>query len=111
MHARKAHDELWKLTSSPANLQTFIAATILLDGLDKDNEDIAAGERCNSTAREKIQRSRAWFEILCGVGEDGQWPEQQVRDSIRECLSVISDQIDSSAGSPASHFKRWQAVA
>ncbi len=71
MHARKANDELWKLTSAPANLGTFVVATVLLDGLDTDNEGIDAGERRNGTAREKIRSARNWFEILCGNG--GGW--------------------------------------
>jgi hypothetical protein len=35
MHVRKAHDELLKLlASAPANLGTFVTASVLLDGLD-----------------------------------------------------------------------------
>ena len=109
MHVRKAHDELWKLTTSaPANLGTFVTATVLLDGLDKDNEDVDTGDRSNGTAREKIRSARGWFEVLCGIGEDGQFPEEQVRDWIRQDLSVIGDQIDIEKDSPVCHFKRWQ---
>ena len=100
MHVRKAHDELWKLASAPANLGTFVTATVLLDGLDKDNEDVNTGERLNGTAREKIRSARGWFEILCRIGEDGQFSEERVRDWIRQDLSVIGDQIDSEKDSP-----------
>jgi hypothetical protein len=72
MHVRKAHDELSKLlASAAANLGTFVTASILLDGLDKDNNDIETGERVNGTVREKLRSARGRFEILCGIGEDG----------------------------------------
>ncbi|SRR5260370_33368324 len=109
MHARKANDELWKLTSAPANLGTFVVATVLLDGLDTDNEGIDAGERRNGTAREKIRSARNWFEILCGIGEDGDWPEESLRSFIRQDLAAIKDQINSEEDSTGSHFKRWPA--
>jgi hypothetical protein len=105
MHARKANDELWKLTFAPANLETLIKAAVLLDGLDTDNEDTDAGERRNGTAREKLHSARNKFEILCGIGEDGDLPEERVRDFIRRDLSVIRDQIHEEGGS--SRFKRW----
>src|SRR5438128_2257520 len=110
MHVRKASDELWKLTSAPANLGTFITVAVLLDGLDKDNKDTDTGERPNSTAREKIRSARRWFEILCGIGEDGGWPEESLRDFIRQDLSAIKDQINEDKVSACSHFKRWPAV-
>jgi len=51
MHVRKANDELSRLTSAPANLETFITDAALLDGLDRDNEDTDAGERPNEIGR------------------------------------------------------------
>jgi hypothetical protein len=104
MHVRKANDELWKLTSAPASLETFITAAALLDGLDKANEDANSGERTNGTVSEKIQGARHWFEILCGIGEDGDWSEERLRDLIGRDLSVIGQEIEGSS------FKRWPAV-
>ena len=112
MHVRKAHDELLKLAAAPAGLPTFVTASVLLDGLRKDNEDTETGERDNETVREKIESARTWFEILCGIGEDGKWLPDDLRASIRQDLSVIHDEIDSQGkyGPPETHFKRWPAV-
>jgi hypothetical protein len=110
MHVRKANDELWKLASAPATLGTFVIASALLDGLDKDNEDVDDGQRLNGTARDKISETRSWFEVLCGIGEDGIWPEETLRDFIRQDLAGIGDQIDNEEDSASSHFKRWPAV-
>jgi hypothetical protein len=79
-----------------------------LDGLDRDNEETNTGERPNEVVGEKIQSARNWFEILCGIGEDGDWPEERLRDFIRQDLHVLEDQI--SEYLPCSHFKRWPAV-
>lgn len=97
--------------SAPATLGTFVAAAVLLDGLNRDNEDIGAEERINGTAREKIGSAGGWFAILCGVGEDGDWPEESIRDLIRQDLYTIRHQIKEEQDSPASHFRRWPAVA
>lgn len=110
MHVRKAIDELWKLTSAPANIGTFITATVLLDELGKDNENIDVGERRNETVRDKIRSAHNWFSILCGIGEDGNWPEASLRDFIRGELGVIRSEINREE-SPCPHFKRWPAVA
>jgi hypothetical protein len=112
MHIRKACDELRKLASAPADLGTFTTAAVLLDGLDRDNEDIDNG-RLNNTAREKIEDARGWFEVLCGIGEGeaDQWPEGGVRGFIRQALCEIEQQIDGEGNSPRPHFKRWPPVA
>lgn len=110
MHVRKANEELWKLASAPATLGTFVTASVLLDGLDRDNEDVDDGERLNAIARDKIREARSWFEILCGIGEDGAWPEEALRDFIRRDLAGVGDQIDRGEDSASSHFKRWPAV-
>lgn len=81
---------------------------MLLDGLDRDNEDTDAGERPNEVVGEKIQSARNWFEILCGIGENGDWSEERLRDFIRQDLHVLEDQI--SEDSSRSHFRRWPAV-
>jgi len=105
MHVRKANEKLWQLASEPGNLETFIKAAALLDGLDEDNEDTDMGKRPNETVSEKIHRARHWFEILCGIGEDGDWSDERIRDFVRQDLSVIGQEIE------GSHFKRWRAVA
>ena len=112
MHIRKAYDELWKLASAPANLGTFTTAYVLLDGLDKDNEDIDGGERLNNTASEKIQSARGGFEVLCGIGEGDadQWPEGGVRGFIQQALYGVKEQISDEGDSPCPHFKRWPPV-
>jgi hypothetical protein len=109
MHVRKATEELRKLTSAPASIGTFIRATVLLDALEKDNENVDTGERRNETARDKIRSARNWFEILCGIGEDGNWPEDSLRRSIGQDLYMIQSEINNE-DSPCSHFKRWRAV-
>ncbi len=93
------------LASAPANLDTFVKATIFLDGLERDNADIGEGEWVNGVARDKIDSARAWFEILCGVGEgeDGDWPEERIRHFIRCDLSAIHEQI----ADEGLHFERW----
>jgi len=107
MHVRKAHDQLLKLASEPASLDTLTKAAVLLDGLERDNTDVDEGERVNGTAREKIGSARSWFEILCGVGEGGDWPEENVRHCIREDLSVMAVEI-----APGDlHFTRWSDVS
>ena len=85
-------------------MKTFISAAVLLDGLDKDNEDTDPGERPNGTASEKVQSARSGFEDLCGIGEDGDLLEERLRDAIRQDLSVLGYQIE------GPHFKRWPAV-
>jgi hypothetical protein len=104
MHVSKVNDELSKLAEAPATLETFIKAAVLLDGLDKDNEDTDEGERRNETASEKTESARHWFEVLCGIGEDGDWSEEGLRDFIRRDLSAIRREIG------GSHFKRWPEV-
>jgi hypothetical protein len=112
MHVCKAIDALQKLASAPANLGTFTTAYVLLDGLDKDNEDIDGGERLNNTASEKIQSARGGFEVLCGIGEGDadQWPEGGLRGFIQRALYEVEGQIDDEGDSPCPHFKRWPPV-
>ena len=112
MHVRKALDELMKLTSAPATVETFVTASVLLDGLEKDNSAAnESGQRENGTVDEKLSGARGWFEILCGIGEDGNWAEDRVRNFIMQDLSVIGHEIDlESEDSPSAHFKRWPAV-
>jgi hypothetical protein len=111
MHVRKACEELWNLAAdAPANITTFVSASVLLDQLNEDNQDIEIGWRVNGTVREKLSRARRWFEILCGVGEDGAWPERDLRDFIMQDLSVVKNQIKTDDESPSSHFKHWPPV-
>ena len=90
-----------------------MTASVLLDGLEKDNQaDKETGERVNGTVCEKIDDARGWFEILCGVGEDGQWPEENLRMFIRQALSVLESQIEQeSEETPCAHFKRWPSTS
>jgi hypothetical protein len=108
MHVRKATDELLKLAAAPATLGTFTTAYVLLAGLDTDNEDVNDEERRNGTVHEKLHSARNWFEILCGIGEEGNWPEERLRHFIRQDLFAVKEQIDVK-GSSSSHFKRWPA--
>jgi hypothetical protein len=103
MHVRKAHDQLMKLASAPADLDTLIKATVFLDGLERDNVDVGEGERINGTARDKIHSARANFEILCGLGEDGDWSEERIRHFIRCDLSAVYHEITTEG----LHFQRW----
>jgi hypothetical protein len=64
----------------------------------------------NGTVAEKIRSARGWFEILCGVGEDGAWEERSLRDYIMQDLSVMGHEIKSDEDSPASHFKCWPSI-
>lgn len=106
MHVRKAHDELLKLLdSAPANLDTLTKAAMLLDGMEASNMDADEGERPNETVNEKLHSARGWFEILCGVGEDGNWPEADLRHFIRCDLVVVNDNI----APDGLHFQYWSA--
>lgn len=73
-------------------------------------EEVFAGSRkvAGEVVGEKIQDARGWFEILCGIGEDGDWPEERLRDFIRQDLLVLEEQIGEDSSRP--HFKRWSAV-
>lgn len=95
MHVRKAHDQLLKLVNSaPASLTTLTTASMLIAGMEASNTDHPdIGERPNETVREKLHSARGWFEILCGVGEDGNWPESDVRHFIRCDLDIVGDNI------------------
>jgi hypothetical protein len=87
MHARKAHHQLNELAKAPANIDTYTKAAVLIDGLLRRNARVLeANERLNETVKAKLKSARGWFEILCGIGEDGDWGEQQLRDIIRADL-------------------------
>ena len=103
----KALSEL--TTSGGANLGTFVTASVLLDGLEKDNSDVQLGWRVNGTVRDKLSSVRSWFEILCGIGEDYNRPADDIRAFIRQDLSVIEDNIAPADGA-SSHFKHWPPV-
>ncbi len=110
MHVRKRCKALSELiTSGKANLNTFVTASVLLDGLEKDNNDVELGWRVNGTVVEKLSSIRSWFEILCGIGEDYDRPEDDVRAFIRQDLSVIEDNIAPADGA-SSHFRHWPPV-
>jgi hypothetical protein len=107
MYVKKACDHLFELAiSGPANLATFATVSVLLDGLNAENADCEAGERLNGTARNYIRQVRSWFEILCGVGEDG-WTEEKVRSNLRTDVSVLKQQIDNEREPKGATFKRW----
>jgi len=107
MHARKSVQQLGLLAQAPSNLDTFVKAAVLLDGLERNNDNTSDGEHINGIVREKIQNARQWFEILCGVGENGDWDERNVRRAIRSDLSTMGDQI----ADDGRHFKRWPAAS
>jgi hypothetical protein len=106
MHVLKAHDELLKLLdSAPANLETLTTAAMLFDGLERDNMDPNEGERSNEIVNDKLHSARNWFEILCGVGEDGGWAEDHLRELIRKDLSGAAIHI----ADGGLHYKYWPA--
>lgn len=107
MHAAKTCDALSKLSQAPADLDTYTKASVLLTGLATDNADVDEGFRLNGTVRDKIHSILTWFEILCGIGEDGEWAEMSVREFIRSELSGLRSEIDNETESVASHFKKW----
>ena len=107
MHARKCVQQLKLLAQDPANLDLLVKAAVLLDGLESDNADVTEPDRANGIAREKIREARAWFEILCGVGQDRDCDEKTVRNAIQHNLSTIGDQI----ADDGRHFKRWPAAS
>jgi hypothetical protein len=104
MHAQKLNSALRKLAQAPADIQTFVQAAALLDELDFDNHDCEEGERPNATVTAKLRETRSWFAVLSGVGEDGNWREEDVRLYIGHALSTIDDNID------GPHVRRWKAV-
>jgi hypothetical protein len=110
MHVAKACKALWELSKAPANLDTYTKAAVLFAGLEADNADVDDGERPNETVNSKIHSARAWFEILCGIGEDGDWPEDRSREFVRSDLAGIQDHINHEIESPSSHFQKWPAV-
>ncbi len=107
MHVRKVTEELWALSNAAGSIDTYVKAAVLLDVLAKDNEDVETTERPNGTVREKIQSARNWFGILCGIGEEGGWADEQVRLAIGQALSSIRGQICAAGGSTSSRFQRW----
>jgi hypothetical protein len=107
MHAHKGLEQLKNLASSPADLDTYTKAAVLIDGLLRTNTFADTGERANETVNSKLRSARNGFEILCGIGEDGNWPENQLRDIIRSDLSGAGMHIESDGF----YFKRWPALA
>jgi hypothetical protein len=103
MHVRKAYDRLNELAAGPADLDTYTKAAVLIDGLLRSNADSDNGERPNEIVNSKLRDARGWFEILCGIGEDGNWPDEQLRDLIRKDLHGAGMHIE-----PAGLcFKGW----
>jgi hypothetical protein len=110
MHARKLCKALSELAKSGGpNLDTFVTAYVLLDRLEKDNNDVDVGWRVNGTVRDKIDGARNWFEILCGIGEDYSKPESDVRAFILQDVGVIQSNIGPEDGA-SSHLKHWPPV-
>ena len=94
MHPRKAIAQLQAITSrAPADLDTLTKASFLIQGLRSKNADVEEFERKNELVDSKLQSAENWFHILCGVGEDGDWPEQSLRDFIFAEISVVEDAI------------------
>lgn len=110
MHVAKACKALSELSKAPADLDTYTKAAVLLAGLEADNADVDEGERPNETMKSKIHDARGWFEILCGIGEDGEWPENRLREFVRSDVAGIEDQINCEVQSPSSHFLKSPAV-
>ena len=56
--------------NGPANLDTFVKASVLLAALEKRNNsvDVDAGEYRDGTVNEKIGQARGWFTEFCGLG-------------------------------------------
>lgn len=87
MHARKAHGKLNELSKALPNLDTYTKAAVLIDGLLASTSAwLENDERPNEIVRSKLRSARGWFEILCGIGEDGNWTEDHLRDMIRADL-------------------------
>jgi hypothetical protein len=107
MHAHKGLEQLKNLASSPANLDTYTKAAVLIDGLLRTNTFADTGERANEIVNSKLRSARSWFEILCGIGEDGNWPEDRLRDILRSELFGAGMHIESDG----LYFKRWPALA
>ena len=91
----------------PANLDTFIKAKVLLDGLYELNESVhpTAGERRNGIVREKIMDAGNWFAMLCGIGEGEHEPNDQdrARQFVLQALTVINSKTRDEGRS----FKAW----
>ena len=103
MHARKAHEQLNRLIdAAPADLATFTQAAVLIERLLKLNRRPEEG-RPNETVKSKLQSARGWFEILCGVGEDGAWREDDLRHYIRCDLATAADNFTEDG----SCYKSW----
>lgn len=64
-------------------------ASALLDGFDKENHHWDTGELIDGYANEKIDTVRMWFEMLCGVGEDGYTPDK-IRENLLTDLGKLS---------------------
>ena len=104
MHVRKAYDELLKLLDiAPANLDVLTKAAVLFDGMERSNMDTAEGERPNRIVNEKLHSARHWFEILCGVGEEGNWTEAALHQYIRGDLLTVNGHMTPDGR----HFQRW----
>ncbi len=108
MHARKSCDELINLASAPANLDTLCKAVLLIEGLEQSNSEVEPPQDPNGTVREKLSSAQNWFEILCGVGEDGDWQAENVRSSIMADLLTIRDNTGANADDVnGAYFRSW----
>lgn len=71
MHLRKAIERLnYLINNEPDDLSKYAIAHSLLSGFEAENRN-NDGSVIDGYAEEKISSVRIWFNMLCGIGEDG----------------------------------------
>jgi len=85
MHLQKAIERLnYLIDNKPNDLSKHAIAHSLLSGFEAENRNID-GAMIDGYAEEKISSVRIWFNMLCGIGEDG-YTEDKIRENLRSDL-------------------------
>jgi hypothetical protein len=81
MNLNKAIEVLSYLrTEEEDDLAKYAKVHALIDGFRVENRG-RNNEMINSYVEEKIHEVEIWFQILCGIGEDG-WPAEKLRENL-----------------------------
>ena len=94
MNLKKAITKLEELANSNNhNLEIYAQAHALLEGFFIENKN-SEGTMRDAYSNEKITSVRTYFQIICGIGEDGFTKEQaksNLQDSIYKLDMIVGD--------------------